>query len=216
MVCFWSEEVISHRLLSTKPSNENNRDVSKFVQRRTDEIQLLLIFATLRKPKPDCPWWGLNCNSRCNSVKSILTYFIAKNIPGCLCDYSAPTVTGAQCAHVGWGVPRAHRDTQGWRLSLIINWWTVLYWWFPVYQGKTRTETLWYRNRQVLSQEDQPLLVWQLLLLKSEHWSFVLSRRNTDEHYGTHNLLQNSTGREFCTHVGVYKTKTEDPKRRPM
>ena len=39
-------------------------------------------------------------------------------------------------------------------------------------------------------QADHSLFVWQLLLLKSGHWSFVLNRRNTDEHYGGYNLLQ--------------------------
>ena len=40
---------------------------------------------------------------------------------------------------------------------------------------------------------DHPLLVWQLLsVLKSERRSFVLNGRNTDEHYGGYNLLQNT------------------------
>ena len=34
------------------------------------------------------------------------------------------------------------------------------------------------------AQEDHPLFVWQLLLLKSEHLFFLLNRRNTDKHYG--------------------------------
>ena len=39
----------------------------------------------------------------------------------------------------------------------------------------------------VEAQVDHPLLVWPLLLLKSEHRSFVLNRRNTDEHYSGYN-----------------------------
>ena len=47
-------------------------------------------------------------------------------------------------------------------------------------------------TKSVLSQAGHPLLVWQLLLLKSERRSFVLNRRNTDEHYGGYNLLQSA------------------------
>lgn len=45
-------------------------------------------------------------------------------------------------------------------------------------------------TKSVLSQADHPLLEWQLL--KSGRLSFVLKRRNTDEHYGGYNLLQNT------------------------
>ena len=44
----------------------------------------------------------------------------------------------------------------------------------------------------VVPQADHPLLVWLLLLLKFEHQSFVLNRTNTDEHYGSYKLLQNT------------------------
>ena len=47
------------------------------------------------------------------------------------------------------------------------------------------------KSHFVLSQADHPLLLWQLLLLKSERLSFPLNSRNTDEHYGGYNLLQN-------------------------
>ena len=47
-------------------------------------------------------------------------------------------------------------------------------------------------TKSVLSQADHPLLEWQLLLLKSGRLLFVLKRRNTDEHYGGYNLLQNT------------------------
>ena len=47
-------------------------------------------------------------------------------------------------------------------------------------------------TKSVLSQADHPLLEWQLLLLKSGRLSFVLKRRNTEEHYGGYNLLQNT------------------------
>ena len=43
---------------------------------------------------------------------------------------------------------------------------------------------------KVQPQADHALFVWQLLLLKSGYWSFVLNRQNTDEHYGVYNLLQ--------------------------
>ena len=39
----------------------------------------------------------------------------------------------------------------------------------------------------VEAQADHPLFVWPLLLVKSEHRSFVLNRRNTDEHYRGYN-----------------------------
>ena len=48
------------------------------------------------------------------------------------------------------------------------------------------------KSHFVLSQADHPLLEWQLLLLKSGRLSFVLKRRNTDEHYSGYNLLQNT------------------------
>ena len=48
------------------------------------------------------------------------------------------------------------------------------------------------KSHFVLSQTDHPLLEWQLLLLKSGRLSFVLKRRNTDEHYSGYNLLQNT------------------------
>ena len=40
------------------------------------------------------------------------------------------------------------------------------------------------------AQEDHPLFVWQLLLLKSEHLFFLLNRRNTDKHYSSTNRQQ--------------------------
>lgn len=43
-------------------------------------------------------------------------------------------------------------------------------------------------NDGVWSQVDHPIFVW-LLLLKFEEWSFVLNRRNIDEHYGGYKLL---------------------------
>ena len=48
------------------------------------------------------------------------------------------------------------------------------------------------KSHFVLSQADHPLLEWQLLLLKSGRLSFVLKRRNTEEHCGGYNLLQNT------------------------
>ena len=54
---------------------------------------------------------------------------------------------------------------------------------------RTRAHT---PTKSVLSQADHPLLEWQLLLLKSGRLSFVLKRRNTEEHYGAYNLLQNT------------------------
>ena len=41
-------------------------------------------------------------------------------------------------------------------------------------------------------QADHPLFVWPLLLSKFERQSFVLNRTNTDEHYGSYKLLQNT------------------------
>ena len=43
-----------------------------------------------------------------------------------------------------------------------------------------------------IPQADHPLLVWQKSEQISEHRSFVLKRRNTDEHYGGYSLLRNT------------------------
>ena len=49
-----------------------------------------------------------------------------------------------------------------------------------------------YSETTLSSNADHPLFVWQLLsILKSERRSFVLNSRNTDEHFGGNNLLQN-------------------------
>ena len=44
-------------------------------------------------------------------------------------------------------------------------------------------------NDGVWSQVDHPIFVW-LLLLKFEEWSFVLNRRNIDDHYRSYISLQ--------------------------
>ena len=50
-----------------------------------------------------------------------------------------------------------------------------------------------FRLQVLKPQLEHPLFMWPLLLLlKYEHQSFVLIRRNADKHYGHYNLLQNT------------------------
>ena len=61
-----------------------------------------------------------------------------------------------------------------------------------------------------IPQADHPLLVWPKSEQISEHRSFVLNRRNTDEHYGGYSLLQNTDcNRKYIQANGEVKRKVD-------